>query len=533
MNHEMSAPTKGTTVTCDVLVAGTGAGGLVGALTLARGGLDVLLVEKTAYVGGTTALSGGGIWLPNNPVSDTALDDDPEQVRRYLDAVIGDGGDAELRDAFLTSAPAVLGALGDGSEPAFEWRPFPDYFPELPGARPEGRAVFPLDVTAAEVGPEVAALVRPPLPESRGGHDTGDVLAGGRALVARLLRALAGTDTTLWTDAGLATLALTDGRVTAATIDHGGIARSVEVRAGVLLATGGFEHDLETRHRHGHPVQAGWTMGAPGATGGALKAAVAIGADTDLLDACWWTPAFPTADGPAFRVRDRGRPGSIVVDQDGRRFANESLPYDRIGNEMARLSREGQLDLPCWFIIDQQFVDRYGINGVAPGGVIPEGWFDGGFAHRAETLAGLADVIGVPADSLAATVARTNRFAAIGVDDDFGRGDSAFDQFFGDAEVTPNPCLAPLEVSPYYALPVILSDLGTKGGLRCGPSGQVLDDHGRSIGGLYATGNTMAAWSGSTYPGPGVPIGTSMVFGYRAARDLIGGPNDDTSKDGA
>lgn len=510
-------------MSCDVLVVGTGAGGLTAALTAADAGLQVLVVEATSFVGGTTALSGGGMWLPGNRVADAVLDEDPAVIEAYVDEVVGEAGDADLRAAFLAGAPKVVDALLEHPEFAVEWRPFPDYFSELEGAHPKGRAIFPLDIPMDQVGPIVSGLVRPPLPTTRGGHDTGDILSGGRALVGRLLHALESTDAELWTDAPLTSLEVTDGAVTGARIEHGTHHRMVTARLGVILAAGGFEEDHARRADEGHPVEEGWTMGAPGGTGGALTAAIDIGAAVDYLDACWWTPAFDTVDGPAFRVRDRGQPGSIVVDGRGQRYANESLPYDRLGGIMADRLRSGSLELPSWFIVDHRFIRSYGLNGLPAGTDLPAEWVHQSQARVADSIGGLADEIGVPAAALAETIERWNGFAKTGVDLDFGRGETAFDLFFGDPAVHPNPCLAPIAESPYVALPVILSDLGTKGGLRCDRHGQVLDTAGQPITGLYATGNTMAPWSATTYPGPGVPIGTSMTFGHLAASHLRAG----------
>lgn len=504
---------------CDVLVVGSGAGGLGGALAAARRGLRVVLVEREPWFGGTTAYSGAGMWFPGNRVGRAAgAEDDVEATRGYLDAVVGSEGRAELREAFLSAAAPTVDELLEEPSVELEWKPFPDYFPEVSGASQRGRAIFPVPIDRADVGPAADEII-PPLPTSRGGHDTGDLMIGGQALIARLLLALDRHGVTRSTGTELVELVQDSQRVVGAVLRSSPGLATIAVERGILLAAGGFEQDHEARVRHGHPVQAGWTMGAPGGRGGALVAALAAGARADLLDACWWTPAFATVDGPAFRVRDRGHPGSILVDQHGQRFVNESLPYDRVGRVMADRIRAGELELPAWFVTDQRFLDRYGINGVAPGQPLPEEWFAGGWCRRADTMEGLATDLGVPEAELVATVTRHNKACAVG-EDPFGRGQHTFDRFFGDPSVVPNPCLAPIEQGPFYALPVILSDLGTKGGLVCDYQARVLRPSGRPIPGLYATGNTMAAWSAHTYPGPGVPIATSIVFGRLAAIDL-------------
>lgn len=504
---------------CDVLVVGGGAGGLTGALTAATLGLDVILAEKTEYLGGTAAYSGAGLWLPLNKVSAGAFADTREEVDAYVAATTDGTAFADLRHAYLDAAPEMVDFLLLDECLDFIWRPFPDYYPDAAGFKQQGRAIFPKPLQARDIG-NLVGLIRPELPLIRGGHDTGDQLEGGRALLGRLIQACVRAGVRFELSSPLRELDTHEGVVVGGRL--GGPEGDVLVasRVGVLLAAGGFDHDIEMRQREGHPVESGWQMGAPGGTGEVLAEARRIGAQADLLHEAWWTPAFQTPLGPSFRVRERGHPGSIVVNQDGRRFCNESLPYDRIGRAFRAGVLAGTLALPAWFIVDQAFVDRYGLNGEAPGAPVPEEWLAEGFAYRGETLKDLAAALDIPADNLLETVERFNGFAETGVDDDFGRGNNAFDLFFGDSEISPNPALAPLEKGPFYALPMVLSDLGTKGGLRADSHARVLDEASEPIGGLYVAGNNMASWTGSCYPGPGAPIGSSMVFGYLAGRHM-------------
>jgi len=505
---------------CDVLVVGGGAGALTGALTAATLGLDVILAEKTEYLGGTAAYAGAGLWLPLNKISAAAFPDSREEVGDYVAATTDDTGFADLRTAYLDAAPEMIDFLLQDHSLDFYWRAFPDYYPDAPGYKPQGRAIFPKPLPAWALG-DLIHLIRPELPLIRGGHDTGSRVEGGRALLGRLIQACVRAGVRIELESPLVELETRDGAVVGARL--GGPEGDVHVRAcaGVLLAAGGFDHDIEMRKREGHPVESGWQMGAPGSTGEVLAEARRIGAGADLLHEAWWTPAFRTPLGPSFRVRERGHPGSIVVDQDGRRFCNESLPYDRIGRAFRTGVLNGTLTLPAWFIVDQAYVDRYGLNGEPPRAPVPEEWLAGGFAYCGDDLEKLAAALGIPGDNLVETVERFNGFAETGVDEDFGRGGNAFDLFFGDPEVDPNPALAPLKTGPFYALPMILGDLGTKGGLRADPHARVLDESGTPIPGLYAAGNIMASWTGSCYPGPGAPIGSSMVFGYLAARHMV------------
>nr|BAD10897.1 hypothetical protein [Rhodococcus rhodochrous] len=506
---------------CDVLVVGGGAGALTGALTAATLGLDVILAEKTEYLGGTAAYAGAGLWLPLNSVSAAAFADTREKVDAYIAATTDGTGFADLREAYLDAAPEMVDFLLQDPSVEFHWRAFPDYYPDAPGYMPSGRAIFPKPLPDWAIGNDLVRLIRPELPLIRGGHDTGNKLRGGRALLGRLIQACVRAGVRIELEAPLRELDTRPGEVVGACLGGRDGDMNVRVRTGVLLAAGGFDHDIDMRKREGHPVEAGWQMGAPGSTGEVLAEARRIGADADLLHEAWWTPAFDTPLGPSFRVHQRGHPGSIVVDQDGRRFCNESLPYDRIGRAFRTGVLNGTLTLPAWFIVDQAYVDRYGLNGEPPRAPVPEEWLAGGFAYCGDTLDKLAAALGIPAENLGKTIERFNGFADAGVDEEFGRGDNAFDLFFGDPDVNPNPALAPVRTGPFYALPMVLSDLGTKGGLRADPHARVLDESGVPITGLYAAGNIMASWTGSCYPGPGAPIGSSMVFGYLAARHMV------------
>jgi 3-oxosteroid 1-dehydrogenase len=296
------------------------------------------------------------------------------------------------------------------------------------------------------------------------------------------------------------------------------------VSAGVLLAAGGFERNGERRHREQPPLGSDWTLGAPGNTGSALEAAEAAGAATDMLEECWWAPGLMLPDGtPSFRLFERGKPGSIMVNGAGRRFANETWPYDRLGRAMVEGQAGGVSHIPCWFIADQAHVDRYGFAAARPGRDVGQEWFDSGTVVRAGSLAELAGLIGVPPDALEATVAEWNEGAAQGRDPLFGRGELAFDRFFGDAAVEPNPCVGPLAAGPLWAWKVVPADLGTKGGVRCDSHGRALKADGSVLAGLYAAGNTMSSWTNHCYPGPGSPIGSCVVFSALAVRDMLAG----------
>jgi len=503
----------------DVVVAGSG-GGVAGAYTAAREGLSVLLVEATELFGGTTAFSGGGgVWYPCNPVLQRAGSDDTiDEALKYFHAVVGDRTPQELQDTYVRGGAPFIEYLE--SDPAFEFTvlPWPDYYGSVPGARNDGyRHIVPVPIPDAALG-RYEGLVRGPLDTERLGAPAPDLLTGGRALVGRFLSALDKLpNATCWRNAPVTDLIVEDGAVVGAVVERDGSPVRVRARRGVLLAAGGFEQNPSMRSEHGVPGSARDTMGAPGNTGRAHQAAIAAGADTDLMDQAWWSPGMTHPDGrSAFALWFTG---GIFVNQDGRRFVNESAPYDRLGREVIRQLESGETTLPFWMVYDNRAGDIPPVNATNVSMVEPERYRQAGLWHTADTLEGLAEAIGVPADNLIATVERFNALAAEGRDPDFGRGDEPYDRVFtGGASP-----LVPIDTPPYHAAAFGISDLGTKGGLRTDTHARVLRRDGSPIAGLYAAGNTMAAVSGTTYPGGGNPIGASMLFSHLAALDMAAG----------
>lgn len=506
---------------CDVLVVGSGGGALVGALLAASAGLRTIVIEKTDLFGGTTAYSGGGLWIPLNPANERAgVADSAELVGQYIDATVGPER-RELRDAYLAAGPGVIAELERNPWLEFEWRPFPDYFCEAPGALADGRSIYALDFDATGHEKTIEHL-RQPLPPERGGwKEPFPKVIGGRALLARLLVALSETDAVLQRATSLESLVVSDGRVVGAEARANGDLIQIQADRGVLLAAGGFERDADLRHRYQPPLGADWTLGAPGNTGGPLRAAMAAGAGTELLEECWWAPGLVLPDQTvSFRLFERGKPGTIMVNGDGVRFANESWPYDRLGRAMVEGHRQGVSHIPCWFLADQAHVDRYGWAATRPGREIGRQWFDSGAIVSADDLTELARRTGLAPGALTDTVEEWNRMAGVGIDERYHRGESAFDRFFGDPAHLPNPNMGPLVQPPFYAWKVLPADLGTKGGIRCDASGRALRADGTVLAGLYAAGNTMASWTNHCYPGPGSPIGSCVVFAALAVGDM-------------
>ncbi len=534
----------------DFVVVGSGGGGMTAALTAAAAGLDVLVVEKGAMYGGSTGISGGGIWIPNNPTLRAAGHDDSRaSIRRYLDLLTEGRVPAKRLDAYVDHGPAAMELLERSKWLRFFWvKGYADYHPELEGGRPLGRSVEAKPFDTRQLG-EDERYQRPNTMKGPLGlwvtakdyHDLAMVkrtwrgrwasviaawrvssnvvrrrhmATGGRALVARLRMALKDAGVPLWLRSPMTELVVEDGRVTGIVAEHDGASRRIRARRGVLLATGGFEHSADLRKRY--LPEAAWDDYSGGArenVGDGIEAGLGVGAATDLMDDAWWMPSVRHPSGAVVPlVSERSIPRSVIVSAEGTRFTNESAPYVTFVHAQLESGH-----VPAWFVMDAKARARYPFAQILPGAPIPEPYYAAGIAHRADTLAGLAETIGVPANALAETVKRFNGFARTGVDADFGRGNSAYDRYYGDPTL-PNPCLDVIERGPYYAFRIEVGDLGTKGGLVCDENSRVLRDDGSAIDGLYATGNTTAAVMGNEYAGPGATIGPSIVFGYLAAQ---------------
>lgn len=501
----------------DVIVAGSG-GGITGAYTAAREGLSVALLEASGKFGGTTAYSGGGgMWFPCNAVLRRAgCDDTIETALIYFHAVVGDRTPADLQEAYVRGGAELIDYLQADDCFEFSVLPWPDYFGKAPGARLDGlrhivAAPLPGEILGAD-----GALIRGPLDNDRWGAPAPDLLVGGRALIGRFLAALRRFPAVaLHRDTELIDLITENGTVTGAVARHAGRLRRIRARRGVLLAAGGFEHNPRLRERYGVPGRVEDSMGAPANSGAAHEAAIRVGADTDLMDQGWWSPGLIHPDGrAAFALWFTG---GIFVDSTGGRFVNESGPYDRIGRTIIDEVAAGRVRIPFWMVYDNRAGDVPPVRATNVSMADPAEYRAAGLWRTADTLAELAVAIGVPPSRLEATVARFNEMAGTGVDTDFGRGEEAYDRAFSRGR---SP-MVPIDTPPFHAAAFGLSDLGTKGGLRTDAHARVLDRSGRIIPGLYAAGNTMAAVSGTTYPGGGNPIGASMLFSHLAAMDML------------
>ena len=522
----------------DVIVVGSG-GGLVGAYVAAARGLRTLVIEKTDRVGGTTAYSGAGLWFPGSAPLRRAGVDGLGDARTYLRSIVDDSSRERLQDAYLRAGVELIDELEQNEWfQSFVYGPVPEYYADAPGFSPAGHSIFPPEIPVAELG-EHARLVRDPIPTERWGVDQGPVLNGGRALIGRALAAFLETGNgSLLLNTALESLVVEDGRVVGVEAVSDGERVTIRAERGVILAAGGFERNRELREKH-QPIarSSEWSHGAPGNTGDALQAGIAIGAATDLLDEAWYVPGLVQPDGlPTFHMGTRG---GIWVNAAGERFVNETRPYDQAGHELVRLHTTTDVShIPAHWVFDQRQLDRDSFGGPADQPV-PAEWFESGALRKADTLEELAKLIDVPFEALRKTIEEFNGYSETGVDEKFHRGETPWDQMFQHVlsfavlpqlnypappptSEWPNPLLPPLDTPPYYVATVVPSDIGTKGGLKTDEHARVLRPDGRPIDGLYASGNTAAAMSGRVYPGAGTPIGSSLAFSYLAVLDIAG-----------
>jgi hypothetical protein len=555
--------------TVDVLIVGSGGGGMTAALTADAAGLDTLVVEKSPKFGGSTALSGGGIWVPGAPSQrKEGYIPDPDGVFQYLKQITGGlVSDARLRQ-YVDTAPEMMEFLEQLS-PWFEfvWKPgYADYYPELPGGSALGSTINVPAIDLRKLGDEEQNLLQPLALAPKGiwfapkdlklfyqvrqnwrgkavlvkliwrmfrARAFGDRMAAiGQSLAARMRLALQQQGIPLWLSSPMTELITdVDGTVTGAVIEHNGQPKRIQARRGVILASGGFDHDMAWRRQHLPVLEKDWSFGNPAAMGDGIRAAEKIGGSTELLDEAWWFPAICWPDGRLqFMLNERMMPSQFVVNGEGKRFINEAAPYMDFAHAMIDGQNAGVTHIPCWLITDIRSFHRYVVAGHLPipkipfapvptGWKVPKAWLESGVVNEANSFEELAIKIGVPPANLRETAERFNQLARLGHDDDFNRGDSAYDNYYGDPTL-PNPNLFPLGKPPYYAFQIILGDLGTSGGLRTDEFARVLRDDDSIVKGLYAVGNVSAAVMGRSYAGAGATIGPAMTFGYVAAKHI-------------
>jgi 3-oxosteroid 1-dehydrogenase len=556
--------------TVDVLVVGSGAGAMTAALRARDQGGRTLVIEKTDRYGGASAMSSCVLWIPNNHLmAEAGVDDSPEEAWEYLKGTTGGIVPDDRLRAYLDRAPQTLKYLVDQTHVEVTALPvYPDYYPRIPGSKPGARSVEPQHFDARHLGDDflnmrdqnlqmqVMGRLAMTVIESRA-MLTGqpgwirlflrlilkyalDIpfrfkskrdrnLAMGNAFIGMLRLSLMDREVPLWLNTPARELIVEDGRVVGILAEKEGKPFRIRAERAVVLAAGGFEGNQEMREKYlPSPTRAEWTCANPYNTGDVIQMGMKVGAGVDLMDDAWWGPitVAPGEDLARMFVIEKSLPGSVIVNSRGKRFVNEAAPYIDVVNAMYAKDGDGSPCLPAYLVFDSEFRHKYICGPLMQSSVQPD-WMVKkllklGYLKRFDTLEGLAEQIGVEAAGLKATVAKMNEYARTGKDLDFQRGDTVFDRYYGDADVQPNPCLAPIEKPPFYALDALPGELGTKGGLQTDARARVLTESGEVIPGLYAVGNCAASVMGRSYPGAGATIGPATTFGYIAASDAMG-----------
>jgi succinate dehydrogenase/fumarate reductase flavoprotein subunit len=541
------------------------------AVTAALQGLKVLVVEKAPVYGGTTARSGGWLWVPGTHLAiEQGLHEPPGAARAYLQDQAGSHFDPARVDAFIENGPKAINFFARNTCVQFDMPPvFPDYHAEAPGGLQGGRSMVTRPFDARELGAHVKKLA-PPVPEltvfgmmlgsgkelwhflrafksmesflfvvRRFGlhlldvlrHGRGMTLTNGNALAGRLAKAGMDLDIPVWLSSPVKRLLVEEGSVVGAVVEHEGKSVEVRTRRGVVLACGGFPHDIERRKAlfpHAPTGHEHYTPSPALNTGDGLRLAESVGGwvDPSIPNAAAWCPTslVPRKDGtqgvmPHFI--DRAKPGVIAVTADGRRFVNEALSYHDFVQHLVKTCKErSQADFSAWLICDHKHLREYGLGAVAPFPLPFGRHLRSGYLRRASTLAELALSIGVPADTLARQVETFNRDAASGTDSQFGKGSTAYNRYQGDSKVQPNPCMAPIAHGPFYSIRIVIGEIGTFAGLATDASCRVITRDRNLVPGLYAVGNDAASVMGGNYPGAGITLGPAVTFGYVAGMAL-------------
>ncbi len=553
----------------DILVVGSGAGAFVAALTAHINGAETILIEKSDKIGGTSAMSGGGIWIPNSHYARArGVDDSADEAYTYMKAVIGDLVEDERLRAFVDGAPRMLEFMHEHTHLRYEPYAYPDYYPEQPGGKTGHRTHSAMPMSARKLGKWIDYLRETPIQTTVNGmsitFDEGrafftqapgwkmlmvrmmlryflDIparlkgkrdnrLTMGNALIGRLLWSARARNIPIYRNMPFKKLVEKDGKIIGAIVVQDGKEITIRTRKGVVLAAGGFEKNQTMREKYlPQPSQAEWSGAQKNNTGDAIQAGIDVGAKVSLMKHAWWAPVIMTGSSdsaqPSILFAERSLPGLVIVNKAGKRFANEAAPYLESGLSMYE-NGENKISVPSYIVFDANFRRKFPLGPLGPGYAFPDSRLSKAVKDvlcKAETIEELAEKASIDVVNLRETIRRNNEYAQTGKDPEFGRGDSYYDKFYGDSRTTPNPCIAPIDKAPFYAIPIYPGDIGTKGGLHTNENGQVLRaDDEKPIPGLYAIGNSSSSVMGDKYPGAGATLGPAMTFGYLAARHLTG-----------
>ena len=559
----------------DVVVIGTGNGGLTSAICARDGGASVLVIEKSNQYGGTSATSGGGVWIPNNRYAVAEnVDDSYDDAKAYINSVSPDGMiEDDLIETYLEHVPKMIDYLHENSRVKYRnLAHYPDYFPDNPGGKEGNRSMEPEPIPGTDLGddlnflrdqhPQTAFTMGPirmnftqvegqlllgalpgwktlfaklfvkyifdlPMRLFFGWKDRR--LTMGNAGIARLILSCKDRDIPIWRNTSMSEIIFEDGRVIGIKASQGEKTLNIKANKGVILASGGFEKNQELRERYlPQPTNAEWSAANVHNTGDALNEGLRLNAATHQMDTGWWstTMKVPGQDKGWLSMVDKSMPGNYTVNKNGERFSNESQNYVSFVNDMFKEYANGNPCAPCYMIFDSDFRKNRPCGpllqaSMQPDSRVPKEWWDPSFLTKADTLEELAEKVGLNANGLLKTQQKVNEFSKTGNDLDFQRGDTAYDRYYGDPSVEPNPCLAPLEKGPFYCMVLYPGEMGTAGGLVIDSNARVLDTSKNPISGLYACGNCTTALL-PKYPGPGSTLGPAMTFGYLAAKDITG-----------
>ncbi|WP_269501286.1 FAD-binding protein [Burkholderia sp. IMCC1007] len=548
----------------DVIIMGAGAAGMTAAIVSENEGLEPLVLEKTDQVGGTSAWSVGMMWfVDSSPMRTAGFKDSLDNARKYFAATVGATVDRSLQETYISHGRVALDYLLRESELEVVAVDYPDYHPELEGGM-FGRAHAPLEFDGRKLGEHFKDL-RAPLPAfapfggmmldlvdllhflsftrsarsffhvlkrfarygmDRMSHHRGTRLVGGNALTGRLYKTMLDRKIDVWLRACATRLIMVDGMVIGAEVTRDGRTVRVRARRGVVIATGGYPGNLAMRREHSRQPTVELGLGLPSNIGEGIQLGESAGGriDHNSRDTGYYVPvsAYSRRGGGmelwGHFMLDRPKPGFIAVGKDGKRFTNEAASYHDFTLGMFEAGA-----IPAYLIADAAAIKKYGIGVILPGSMSLRRYEKAGYLFSGRTLGELAGNIGVDPTGLERTVARNNRFASSGIDEDFGKGSSAYNIYKGDPTHSPNPCLGAIEKGPFYAVKLMPGDFGTSRGLVTGSNGEVLDGDNRPIPGLYACGNDMNSPVGGHYIGAGITLGPAVTFGYLAAIALSKG----------